>query len=233
MKEAILTTLLATATAIQAVPTNTVAATYNFNFNGAEQGDNSTATPSVIVGTPTDGEDKEIDDGAESAAANTSNNSVSATVGSLLSQDDSPHWRLTLGTQYIKTAVRKESNWLEEHRSGGTYFLSGTYFLNKYLGGTLFLSGINGLEVEGIPWRLRNDTIDIGILMGWSRIRSKSFELLSMFNNKDNRARIHIGARAGYKFDDTYGVNIDTRTWLIGKSASSMFSMGANVYARF
>ena len=144
------------------------AATYNFYFNNTEQGDNSTATPSVTVrddgkvfknGVP-------VENAKKDATPGTAKDEASAPVGSssyvstavVPKENKDPHWRFSLGVSAFKDYGSDAS-----YPSSNDPQLSASFsfFFNRYIGLTLF-----GSKLPGIAYSMDNYS-DSNWMMGF------------------------------------------------------------------
>jgi len=217
------------------------AGTYNFYFNNAEQGDNSTANPSVIVKdgdqekdktkTPSD-EDVELNDSAEDVAP------VSSSRRRAKMARSRPVLRLGVGYYRARATVMEQGNekpldqwepgsFFTESPTEKTYAgvtLSASVFFNRFVGAGLFLGALYGGEMEVQPFGTFGRTVEFGILAG---ITSVGVPLIGA------DTAFHTGANLGINFDRTWGMTLVAKVSPFSDGDLSFLQGGAGLTARF
>lgn len=196
------------------------AATYNFYFNNTEQGDNSTATPSLAVEHQADGTDvvKKNGDVVNEEAKETSPAELPASASAAEgTHDQTPArpFRLSLagGVEfYDDSAVL--GPWGQGYYYNGSgdalyYQLSLAYMPLSYLGFQGFVAAGRkwsaGVELELDPVKLtlfgHEDVFELGLLAGASTMAAVD----------DNWVSLHVGARAALNFGKRWQLAANVR----------------------
>lgn len=192
------------------------AATYNFYFNNTEQGDNSTATPTVTLNGDKLKTTAEKTAGtsapasvpapasASSAPAVASHESTTALSPGEIAAPEFRHWRVTGGLVTKSSALGGSVNL--------GYFFNREFGINAYGGGLgqNFVSGnsqhfFGGAELEVVPIRISvgriDNLIDLGALLGVSTLEA----------DEDNWISPHAGIRMNLNLGSRWALTTTTR----------------------
>lgn len=200
------------------------AATYNLYFNNTEQGDNSTATPSLSVAT--DGAGKlEVKKNGETAATapETPLPTPQTTIPPQPTILPPPMIQAAPGSAQsvasVFTAPNTDHKWrasvvggvfAEGYFDGASIGANLGYFPLSYLGFNAFVGGLDtsfhgGAELELTPFKLNvfgfQDTLEVGAMIGLNSLAAASSNFVSA----------HIGARAAWNFGSRWMVTTQVR----------------------
>lgn len=209
------------------------AGTYNFYFNNTEQGDNSSATPSVVVkdgmgasASPVASPSPVISPEPSPVPSPTVNSSES--VATMDDSTFSKRLRLIGGIEAFSETYSsthrvpnpdRDSFWnptyrdetVTGHRTAITYHLAAHYFPIDVLGVGAFLGYLSGIEASLVTFGI-SQPLQFELTMG------RGEHLFSLFHNKGEWLG---GLRVSLEIQRSFGITVGWRTYLQGDLASS------------
>lgn len=184
-------------------------ATYNFHFNNTEQGDNSTATPTVTVGS--DGKAK-TSAGDSSGTATTNAALGDSAAASNVAKTESATSNSSKPVSRWGFNISVASLWLYGRDYGALigaqYMFTRDLGFRAFIGNSSYPQYYGGAEFLLTPIHLTfgkfEDLLDAGILLGLSRMRRHGDAFI---NNLDP----HLGASATLNLAHGWGLQTSVR----------------------
>ena len=200
-------------------------ATYNIYFNNAEQGNNSTATPTVIVRDKSDEKPPEKSTekpkentapSVELPAASPERQRIESTARIPVSEQvhEKHYFRFIGGVSSLNTETQTTtqrsafeggfetfgSSTSSEKKSTSGLHVDASYFFNRWIGLTAFVGQVYGFEGEVVPVHIGYDRVEFALMTGISN------ELVQA-----HAPLVHFGLRASGYFSSHWGLSVAAR----------------------